>query len=51
MQEIPVKKYQQLAQNFNPVQLKPEAWVKLAKETGMKYIVLTTKHHDGFALF
>ena len=49
--EIPVKEYQQLAQNFNPVQLNPEAWVKLAKETGMKYIVLTTKHHDGFALF
>ena len=40
-----------MAQNFNPVQLNPEAWVKLAKETGMKYIVLTTKHHDGFALF
>ena len=49
--EIPVKEYQQLAKNFNPVQLNPEAWVKLAKETGMKYIVLTTKHHDGFALF
>ena len=49
--EIPVKEYQQLAQNFNPVKLNPEAWVKLAKETGMKYIFLTTKHHDGFALF
>ena len=34
--EIPVKEYQQLAQNFNPVKLNPEAWVKLAKETGMK---------------
>ena len=49
--EIPVKEYQTLAQGFNPIDLSPEDWVKLAKNAGMKYIVLTTKHHDGFALF
>ncbi len=49
--KIPVAEYRQFAQQFNPVRYDPEAWVRLAKEAGMKYIVITSKHHDGFALF
>ncbi|RMD73403.1 MAG: alpha-L-fucosidase [Lentisphaerae bacterium] len=49
--KIPVKEYRTLAAKFNPIHYDPEQWVKLAKEAGMKYIVITAKHHDGFALF
>ncbi|WP_276483334.1 alpha-L-fucosidase [Paraflavitalea pollutisoli] len=49
--KIPVADYQQFAAAFNPVHYDADAWVKLAKDAGMKYIVITTKHHDGFALF
>ena len=49
--EIPVKEYKAYAKQFNPVKYDPDAWVRLAKEAGMKYIVITSKHHDGFALF
>jgi alpha-L-fucosidase len=49
--KIPVAEYQQFARQFNPVKYDPYAWVKLAKEAGMKYIVITAKHHDGFAMF
>ncbi|MEO6316580.1 MAG: alpha-L-fucosidase [Chitinophagaceae bacterium] len=49
--KIPVAEYRQFAQQFNPVLYDPEAWVKAAKDAGMKYIVITAKHHDGFALF
>lgn len=49
--KIPVARYREYAKDFNPVKYDPEAWVKLAKEAGMKYIVITSKHHDGFALF
>ena len=49
--KIPVAEYKQFAQQFNPVRYDPEAWVRLAKEAGMKYIVITSKHHDGFGLF
>ena len=48
---IPVKEYKSYARKFNPLKYNPEEWVLLAKESGMKYIVITTKHHDGFALF
>jgi alpha-L-fucosidase len=48
---IPVKEYEQLAKQFNPVDFNPDAWVQLAQDAGMKYIVITAKHHDGFALF
>jgi alpha-L-fucosidase len=49
--KIPVAEYREFARRFDPVKYDPEAWVLLAKEAGMKYIVITSKHHDGFALF
>ncbi len=49
--KIPVADYQRMAKQFNPVNYDPDAWVKMAKNAGMKYIVITSKHHDGFALF
>ncbi|MBI9060699.1 MAG: alpha-L-fucosidase [Marinilabiliaceae bacterium] len=48
---IPVIDYKQYANQFNPKNFDAEAWVKMAKDAGMKYIVITSKHHDGFALF
>jgi len=48
---IPVKEYKAFARRFDPVRYDPDAWVRLAKEAGMKYLVITSKHHDGFALF
>jgi len=49
--KIPVKEYRRYSSDFNPTQYDPEAWAALAKEAGMKYMVITSKHHDGFALF
>lgn len=49
--KIPCAEYQTYAREFNPVKYNPEEWVKLARDAGMKYIVITSKHHDGFALF
>ena len=49
--EIPVADYQQLPAQFNPVKFNADTWVKLARDAGMKYIVITAKHHDGFAMF
>ena len=48
---VPVREYEKLASQFNPVKYNADEWVKLAKDAGMKYIVITSKHHDGFALF
>lgn len=49
--DIPEKHYRQTAAKFNPVLYNPTEWVKAAKDAGMKYMVLTSKHHDGFAMF
>lgn len=49
--KIPVAEYQAAAKTFNPVKYDPDAWVRMAKDAGMKYIVITAKHHDGFAMF
>jgi len=46
-----VKAYENLQTTFNPTQFNPEKWVKAAKYAGMKYVVFTTKHHDGFCMF
>jgi len=49
--KIPVDDYKKLAARFDPKQFDAHAWVALAKAAGMKYIVITSKHHDGFAMF
>ena len=49
--KIPVHEYEKLAASFNPVKFQPDDWVKLAQDAGMKYVVITAKHHDGFAMF
>ena len=49
--QIPMAEYQPLTKQFNPVKFNADEWVRLAKDTGMKYVVITSKHHDGFAMF
>ena len=46
-----VKAYEKLQTTFNPVKFNPKKWADAAKDAGMKYIVFTTKHHDGFCMF
>ncbi|MGX1930965.1 alpha-L-fucosidase [Flagellimonas sp. 2504JD4-2] len=48
---ISARAYEKLPQLFNPVQFDAKKWVSMAKEAGMKYITITTKHHDGFAMY
>jgi len=43
--------YENLQTTFNPVKFNPEKWVQAAKDAGMKYVIFTTKHHDGFCMF
>jgi alpha-L-fucosidase len=49
--KIPEAEYRAYAKEFNPVKFNADEWVRLAKNAGMKYIVITSKHHDGFAMF
>jgi alpha-L-fucosidase len=49
--QIPVEEYEPLTKQFNPVKFSADEWVKIAKDAGMKYIVITSKHHDGFCLW
>lgn len=49
--QIPVPEYEKFAKQFNPIKFNAEEWVRTAKNAGMKYIVITSKHHDGFCLF
>ncbi|HTH57813.1 MAG TPA: alpha-L-fucosidase [Cyclobacteriaceae bacterium] len=46
-----LKKYEQLPLTFNPVNFDPEKWAAAAKEAGMRYVIFTTKHHDGFSMY
>lgn len=46
-----VKRYEALQETFNPVNFNPEKWAAAARDAGMKYMVFTTKHHDGFCMF
>lgn len=48
---IPLKEYAQIAATFNPLKFNAEEWVLAAKNAGMKYVVYTSKHHDGFAMY
>ncbi len=50
-ERIPTDEYAKLANRFNPKKYDPNAWAKMAKDAGMKYAVLTTRHHDGFCLY
>ena len=50
-QSIDKKTYEKLPAFFNPVNFDPKEWVALVKAAGMKYITITSKHHDGFAMF
>lgn len=49
--QIPVAEYRELARDFNPVKFNARDYVALAKNAGMKYITITSKHHDGFSMF
>ncbi len=49
--EIPLDTYDQFREQFNPTKFNAKDWVRMAKEAGMKYIVITSKHHDGFAIY
>ena len=48
---IPIAEYSRLATAFNPLYFNADEWVQIARDAGMKYIVFTSKHHDGFAMF
>ncbi len=50
-ERIPLKEYALIANDFNPQDFNAEAWVRMAREAGMKYVVITSKHHDGFAMY
>lgn len=50
-QRIPARTYEKLPAFFNPIDFNPKEWVQMAKDAGMKYITITSKHHDGFAMF
>ena len=50
-QKIPISEYEKLPPQFNPTRYDPAEWVRLAKEAGMRYITITSKHHDGFAMW
>jgi len=50
-EQIPKEEYDSYYRSFNPTKFDANAWVRFAKEVGMKYIIITSKHHDGFALW
>jgi len=51
MHKLPIEEYRALAEAFNPQKFNADEWVSLIKKAGMKYVVITSKHHDGFAMY
>jgi alpha-L-fucosidase len=49
--KIPIAEYRKLPPQFNPVKFDPEDWARLAKAAGVRYVTITSKHHDGFCMF
>ena len=49
--QIPIKAYENLPKFFNPISFNADEWVAMAKDAGMRYITITSKHHDGFAMY
>ena len=50
-EKIPLREYSKIAESFNPIKYNAKEWVRIAKGAGMKYIIITAKHHDGFAMY
>jgi len=50
-QNIAINEYEKLPSFFNPIEFDADEWVKMAKDAGMKYITITSRHHDGFSMF
>jgi alpha-L-fucosidase len=50
-EKIPVPEYEALVQQFNPVRFNAEQWVSIAADAGQRYIVITSRHHDGFSMY
>lgn len=50
-EKIPIQEYEKLVPQFNPVKFDPDEWCRMVKDAGMHYITITSKHHDGFAIF
>ena len=50
-EKIPVPEYEKLVPQFNPVQFNADEWVQLAAGAGQKYMVITSRHHDGFSMY
>lgn len=49
--EVPVEEYDDLYKSFNPTNFNADEWIKTAKEAGMRYFIITTRHHDGFSIW
>ena len=50
-QNISIEEYEKLPKFFNPIDFDPKEWVSMVKDAGMKYITITSRHHDGFSMF
>src|SRR5215467_886058 len=50
-EKIPISEYEPLVQKFNPVKFNADEWVSIAADAGQKYMVITSRHHDGFSMY